>query len=162
MAIANRVADYMRQRELSYDVVAHPHSRSSMETAELAHVPGSRLAKSVILEDDDGYVMAVLPSTRHVRLGKLSREMNRRLHLASESQLAGIFIDCERGAVPPLGLAYGMPTIMDDTLGDQPEIYFEAGDHESLIRMSRDQFMMLMEHVGHGRFGHHGHIVHRA
>ena len=162
MATASTVMRYMAQHGVRYDVVAHPHSRSSMETAELAHVPGDRLAKSVVLEDEDGYVMAVLPSTYHVRLGKLGRELNRSLRLATEKELTTLFADCEMGAVPPVGLAYGMSTIVDDSLTDQPEIYFEAGDHEQLIRLDRDAFTALMEHAGHARFAHRVSASHRA
>ena len=103
MAIAHRVEDYMMQYGVQYDVVTHPHSRNSMETAELAHVPGDRLAKSVVLEDEDGFLMAVLPSTRHVRLGRLSRELNRCFRLATEEEIGALFEDCECGAIPPLG-----------------------------------------------------------
>jgi len=152
MASAARLQDYMAQHGIRYELVVHPHSQSSMETAELAHVPGARLAKSVVLEDDDGYVMAVLPSTHHVKLGKLSRELNRTLRLATEDELAPLFADCEKGAIPPVGLAYGMTTIVDDSLAEQPEIYFEAGDHQTLFRVRRDAFITLMEHVGRARF----------
>ena len=75
MTIACKVEDYMAQRGIKYDVVTHEHSRNSIETAHLAHVPGDRLAKSVVLEDDDGFVMAVLPSTCHIKLGRLSRHL---------------------------------------------------------------------------------------
>ena len=120
----------------------------------MAHVPGHQLAKSVVLEDDEGFVMAVLPSTCHVRLGVLSRELNRPLRLATEAQLRDLFADCETGAIPPVGLAYGIPTIVDERLAQVPQVYFEAGDHEQLIRMDREQFTALMEHVGHARFAH--------
>jgi Ala-tRNA(Pro) deacylase len=153
MAIASKIQDYMTQHGVEYQVLSHPHSHSSMETAQLAGIPGVRLMKSVVLEDDDGFVMAVLPSTHHVRLGHLSRELNRRLHLATEDELPRLFGDCELGAIPPLGLAYGMRTVIDDAVADAPEIYFEAGDHERLIRMSGPTFMSLMEHAGHTRFG---------
>ena len=154
MAIAHKVQDYMTEHGVRYDIVTHPHSHNSMETAEVAHIPGHRLAKSVILEDEDGFVMAVLPSSCHVRLGVLSRELNRRLRLATEAQLPKLFADCEVGAIPPLGLAYGIPTFLDERLADVPEIYFESGDHEQLIHMDRDQFAVLMENVGHARFAH--------
>lgn len=155
MAIASTLHDHMAQQGIRYDVVGHPHSHNSMETAEFAHVPGSRLAKSVVLEDDKGFLMAVLPSTQHVRLGVLNRELNRNLRLATEDELALLFGDCELGAIPPLGQLYGLRTIMDDSLVQQPEIYFEAGDHEKLIRMSHDEFMMLMDGVSHVSFGAH-------
>lgn len=153
MAIAAKVQDYMSEHGVRYDVLTHPHSHNSMETAQLARVPGGSLAKSVVLEDEDGFVMAVLPSTQHVQLGSLSRAMNCSLRLAPEEALAALFADCEPGAVPPLGEAYGMRTVVDDSLADQPEIYFEAGDHEKLIQMSCDDFMAMMASAQHVRFG---------
>jgi Ala-tRNA(Pro) deacylase len=155
MAIASTVRDYMTEHGLRYDVLTHPHSHNSMETAQLAHVPGSCLAKSVILGAEEGFVMAVLPSTHHVQLGRLSRQLNTTLRLATEEEVAQLFADCELGAIPPLGAAYGMRTVMDDSLADQQEIYFEAGDHEKLIQMDRDDFLAMMEEASHARFGEH-------
>lgn len=152
MSIATRVETHMRQCGAPYDVVAHTRSRNSMQTAEFAKVPGERLAKCVVLEDDDGYVVAVLPSSSHVRIGKLSRELNRKLRLATEDELPNLFTDCELGAIPPMGLAYGIKTVMDDSLAGQPEIYFEAGDHEQLIHMRGADFMAMMRDAEHARF----------
>ena len=72
--------------------------------------------------------------------------------MASESELTFLFGDCELGAIPPVGPAYGMVTVVDDSLADQPEIYFEAGDHEKLIHMNQKEFTVLMDNAGHGRF----------
>ena len=41
---------------------------------------------------------------------------------------------------------------MDDSLAEQPEIYFEAGDHERLIRVSGEGFESLMGDVQHSYF----------
>jgi Ala-tRNA(Pro) deacylase len=153
MAIATRLQDYMSSRGLRYDVLTHPHSHNSMQTAELAHVPGDSVAKSVILEDEKGYLMAVLPSTEHVRLGQLGRELNARLRLATEADVARLFDDCEPGAIPPIGAAYGLRTMFDDRLSEQEEIYFEAGDHERLIQVSREDFLAMMGDAAHARFG---------
>lgn len=152
MAIASRVEEYLLRQGVRYDVISHPHSHSTAESAQLAHVRGDLVAKSVVLEDDDGFVMAVLPSTCYVKLGRLSRQLNRNLRLATESELSNLFADCELGAIPPVGLAYGMTTVVDDSLADHSDIYFEAGDHEKLIHMKQDDFGALMNHAGHARF----------
>lgn len=153
MAIASTVLDLMAQYGIRYDVITHPHSSCSSETAELAHIPGRCLAKSVVLEDDNGYLMAVLPATSHVSLGRLGKELHRPVHLASEPEVARLFSDCEPGAIPPLGAAYGLRTVMDDSLAAEPEIYFEAGDHQCLIQMGRDDFLMMMEDAAQAHFG---------
>ncbi len=155
MAIASTVSGYLAEHDVAYDVLTHPHTATSGETAEASHVPGTCLAKSVILEDDLGYLMAVLPSNRQVNLGELHRQLNRNLGLATESELGRLFRDCEPGALPAMGPAYGMETIVDDLLAEQPEIYFEAGDHEQLIHVSAEVFEVLMgDRIQHGQFSH--------
>ncbi len=155
MAIASTVSGYLAEHDVAYDVLTHPHTATSGETAEASHVPGTCLAKSVILEDDLGYLMVVLPSNRQVNLGELHRQLNRNLGLATESELGRLFSDCEPGALPAMGPAYGMETIVDDLLAEQPEIYFEAGDHEQLIHVSAEVFEVLMgDRIRHGQFSH--------
>lgn len=155
MAIAMTVSNYLAEHDVAYDVLTHPHTASSGESAQAAHVSGIRLAKSVVLEDDHGYVMVVLPSSRQVNLGELHRQLNRNLGLATEGKLRGLFNDCEVGALPAVGPAYGVETVIDDTLAEQAEIYFEAGDHEQLIHVSAETFQTLVgEQARHGQFSH--------
>jgi len=155
MAIAMTISNYLAERGIEYDILSHPHSSTSGESAQASHVPGSRLAKSVVLEDEMGYLMVVLPANRQVDLGELHRQMNRNLGLATESELGQLFQDCEVGALPALGPAYGIETVVDDTLAEQPEIYFEAGDHEQLIHVSAESFNTLLgEQAMHGCYSH--------
>jgi Ala-tRNA(Pro) deacylase len=158
MAMAPLVEDYLSRHDARYDLVAHPRSRFSIETADMAHVPGDRLVKAVLLEDDDGMLLAVLPSTCSVHLGHLSTETHRRLRLADENELQGVFTDCKPGAIPPLGPAYGVRTILDDSLEAQPDVFFEAGDHEHLVHMTASQFMAL---VGPAKTFHFAHAQRR-
>jgi Ala-tRNA(Pro) deacylase len=153
MAIASTVSNYLRAQDVEYDVLTHPHTATSGESAQAAHIPGSRLAKSVILEDERGYLMVVLPSTRQVNMQELQRQLNRNLVLAGENELGGLFADCEIGALPPIGSAYGVETVVDDAIAEQPDIFFEAGDHEQLIHVSAETFQTLLgESIQRGCF----------
>lgn len=155
MTIAASVQSYLDREGAAYDMIAHEHTRDSNHTAQAARVPGDRLAKCVVLEDDSGYLMAVVPSTHKVDLGALHRTLNRSLGLATEPELLELFRDCEAGALPPLGAAYGMHMILDDSLADPPDIYFEAGDHQALVHMCSSEFMRLMAKVPRGRISYH-------
>ncbi len=154
MAIAHTVKDVLEKNRMEYSVIPHPRTQSSKESAGVARVLPERLAKAVVLNDDKGYVMVVIPSNRHVNVHTLSRKLGRVLALASEDRIAPVFKDCDVGAIPPLGPAYGMETMLDDTLVGQPEIYFEAGDHEELIRVEGEQFLALLKEARHGQFSH--------
>jgi Ala-tRNA(Pro) deacylase len=71
--------------------------------------------------------------------------------LATESEASRLFPDCEEGAMPALGMAYGLPAVVDDDLHGCDDIYFEGGDHRSLVHISGDQFDRLMGDVPRGR-----------
>jgi Ala-tRNA(Pro) deacylase len=154
MAIALSIETFLRQHNINYELVSHPRSVSSMRIAELAHVPGAQLAKSVLLEDESGYLMAVIPSTHRVDLGKLHHQLQRRVGLAIEREVTELFSDCDPGAIPVIGPAYHVATIVDDTLLQQPDIYFEAGDHEALVHVSGQVFSSIMAGVPHAQFTH--------
>lgn len=154
MAIAKTVLDYLQKSRVPYAVVTHAHSRNSNQTADAAQVPMDKLAKAVVLADEKGYIMMVLPGNRHVSVETLSAKLGRKLTLVPETRIAPVFRDCEAGAIPPLGPAYGMETVLDDNLVGKSEIYFEAGDHEELIRIEGSQFVTLLKGARHGVFSH--------
>jgi Ala-tRNA(Pro) deacylase len=75
--------------------------------------------------------------------------------LAIESEVGELFRDCDPGAIPAIGAAYRVDTIVDDALLQQPHVYFEAGDHEALVHMTGQAFAAMMANVPHGSFTHH-------
>lgn len=155
MGIAITLREYLDSTNLQYDVLPHTHTGSSSETAQACNVSGDQIAKAVILEDEDGYLMAVVPATHRVDLGVLHQRLDRRIGLAAEPELEDLFIDCEPGAVPPLGQAYGMQVVIDNSLNGLDDIYFEAGNHSELIHLKGNDFEALMEDAEHGAFSHH-------
>lgn len=155
MAISKCLKDYLDARGANYEVLSHRQTRSSADTARNADIPGDQLAKTVILEDENGYFMAVVPSTHRVDLGGLHHKLHRQVGLATESDLKDLFSDCVLGAVPPIGEAYGIPSYMDISLDDESDVYFEGGDHEVLVHMSGRDFRDLTRNAAHGRFSHH-------
>jgi Ala-tRNA(Pro) deacylase len=146
MRMAKTVQRSLEQARCDYDIVAHPHSATSLESARVASVPAERLAKSVILDDQHGhYMMAVLPADRHLDLSKI--QTNGDWQLTRESGLPHLFGDCERGAIPALGEAYGIKMLLDPMLTRQEDIYLEAGNHHYLVHMRMDQYLKLVPHA---------------
>ena len=71
MAISPTFQRYLATKNVVYDVVAHTPTTLAMRTAEACRVSGDRVAKAVVLRDDYGYVLAILPASRHIRLDDL-------------------------------------------------------------------------------------------
>lgn len=143
MAIALTLREYLDDRCVAYDVLTHRRTSTSARTAAASHIPIDQLAKAVLLKGDAGYLLAVVPASCRVQLDEVASLLDRTYGLASESEAEKLFGDCETGALPPIGTAYGITTVIDDGLGQPEDIYLEAGDHRSLVHLTRRQFEEL-------------------
>jgi Ala-tRNA(Pro) deacylase len=150
MAVPDTITNYLRAHDVSFQLVEHAATRYSNETAQVAHVPGDRLAKAIVLADGERYFLAVVPATRRVDTEAVADLMQCRLGLAEEEDFPMLFRDCRPGAVPALGEAYGVETIVDDAIAEAPDVFVESGDHEHLIHLTHDQFVALTAHAWHG------------
>jgi len=155
MAMSITLRDYLQDSGVAYEVISHPRQFTSLNIAETAHISVDRLAKAVLLHLDDGYLLAVLPSTHRVDLDRLETILHDHCELATEDELAALFDDCETGAAPAIGPAYGMNVIIDESLRNEPDVYFEAGDHRCLVHVSGHDFDKLLQNAGHADFSRH-------
>ena len=155
MAISLTLQQYLSDHYIDYDTIVHDKTGSSSKTAEASHIPGSRLAKAVVIKDEDAYLMVVLPASHHLRLNELRDMLHQHVELASETEVNSLFYDCDEGAVPPLGMAYGLEVLVDDSLTKGDDIYFEGGDHMTLVHMQTDEFERMLGNVSHGHFSRH-------
>ena len=149
MDIAPTLVKQLAKYRISYDTIHHSYSNSSLHAAHSANIPVQKMVKTVVLEDDQGYVMALVQADHYVKINELNMLLNRRMGLATETELASLFTDCEPGAIPPIGDAYGMTTVVDKNLDDCNDVYIEAGNHTDLLHISGSAFRQLVEHSRH-------------
>jgi Ala-tRNA(Pro) deacylase len=156
MATATKIRQFLDERHVRYDMTTHAPTATTLDAASSAHVEPDALAKAVMLGDEAGCLMAVLPASHNLKLAEVRRVTGRNhLHLLPEGEFARMFPDCQLGAVPPLGRAYGIETVWDDCLGEQSDIYFESGDHRSLTHVSAHDFVDMVRDSRHGCFSKH-------
>src|SRR6185503_18053893 len=96
MAIALTLQKYLDAKNVRYDLMSHKPTSSSMETAEVCHVSGDCIAKGVLLRDETGYALAILPASHHIRFSALKSQLGEDVELASEYEAAELFQDCTR------------------------------------------------------------------
>jgi Ala-tRNA(Pro) deacylase len=152
MTIAPTLQRYMSDQGISYDLIPHEPAMTSLGTAHAGHVPGDRLAKGIMLSNGQNYMLAVLPASHHLRLSDLKMELGQELRLASEDEIVEVFRDCDRGAIPPVGACYGLDVIVENSMERQPDVYFEGGDHATLVHVKGDDFLRLNPRAQHGTF----------
>lgn len=130
---------FLQQQGVDFEKHKHVTTYTSQGLAQAEHVSGYLIAKPVIVKGQSEFVMCVLPAPKHVdlqRVGDVLGEKN--VRLASESEMADLFSDCELGAEPPVGAMFGMKTVMDSRLEEDEYLIMQAGTHTDSIKLRRD------------------------
>jgi Ala-tRNA(Pro) deacylase len=112
----------------------------------MEHLPAWEVAKTVVVLGDDKFHMIVVPADRQVDLQEVRAALDlRHVRLATEAELAELFPDCELGAMPPIGILYGLPVYLDCDLAAEAMITFSAGTHRECFHMRTSDFRTLTQ-----------------
>jgi Ala-tRNA(Pro) deacylase len=137
--------EFLDSRRVKYVAINHSLAYTAQEIAASAHIPGNRLAKTVIVKIDGKLAMAVLPASEKVDLELLKHAAGaKKVELASELEFKDRFPEGALGAMPPFGNLYGMEVFASSNL-PADEIAFNAGSHTELIRMSYKDYESLVQ-----------------
>jgi Ala-tRNA(Pro) deacylase len=133
----NRVRALLEEEDVDHESMTHRDAFTARDVAAASHLPEREVAKAVVVRDGGGrYLMAVVPATCRLDLEALAcASGHSNLTLASEEEVLRLFPDCERGAVPPFGNLYDIPTFVDACLSEVPEIFFAAGSRREVVGM---------------------------
>jgi Ala-tRNA(Pro) deacylase len=120
----------LRQARIPYTVFTHPAAITAQREAAASHVPGRSWAKVVVCVADDEMILAVVPAHIMVDFDELRALAGARtIRLALEQEFAGLYPDCEPGAIPPIGHRPGQRVFVDKSLVGEPDMVFNAGTH---------------------------------
>ena len=146
MAITGKLRTYLDENRVEYTHTVHPLAYTAREVASAEHVPPQEVAKTVVVWGDNGYNMLALPASMVVDFQELRAALGlNHVRLATESELAQLFPDCDLGAMPPFGALYLMPVFLDRGLLRDERIAFNAGTHRDVIHMRMDDYRKLAE-----------------
>lgn len=148
MPLIERLRSFLGERHAEYTLTDHPKAFTAREVALAERLPPREVAKTVVLFGDAEYHMVVIPANKLVDFQELRHALGlTQARLATEDEIAGLFPDCELGAMPPFGRLYGLPVYLDSTLAVEPVIAFNAGTHREVIHMPGAEFRRLADPV---------------
>ncbi len=143
---ANKLKEFLDGHKVRYVKITHSPAYTAQEIAAAAHIRGKELAKTIMVLIDGKMAMAVLPASYTIDFDHFRKAIRaRKIELAAEEKFKDMFPDCEVGAMPPFGNLYGMDVFVDQSLGEDKEIAFNAGSHSELIRLSYQDFNNLVK-----------------
>jgi Ala-tRNA(Pro) deacylase len=128
---------FLQDQGVQFEKHRHATTYTSQGLAHAEHVSGYMVAKPVIVKGDSGFSMCVLPAPKQLDLHRAAEVLHEDVRLATESEMAKLFPDCELGAEPPVGALFDMPTVMDTHLKDDEYLVMQANTHTEAIKMRR-------------------------
>ena len=142
---AGKLKEFLDSENIKYISIMHSRAYTSQETAEMAHISGKELAKTVMVKLDGRMAMAVLPADEQIDLDLLKSNTNaKKAVLATEDEFRNLFPQCETGAMPPFGNLYDQEVYVEESLAADETIAFNAGSHSELIQLSYKDFARLV------------------
>lgn len=136
---------FLDENNVKYLTIKHSGAYTAQEIAASAHVAGKKFAKTVIIKIDGKMAMAVLPASYQLNF-KLLHDIfgTQQVTLATEAEFKYAFPDCEVGAMPPFGNLYDMEVFVAESLAEDTEIAFNAGNHTESIKLKYEDFERLV------------------
>jgi Ala-tRNA(Pro) deacylase len=131
------VTDFLEQAGVDFDVLEHTRTMRAADEAAALGIDADEVAKTLILIAESGNVRAVLPASERIDLNKVAGVLGvgaRKVHLATEDDLARDYADFELGAVPPFGGREDQ-VLVEDRLAGRDSVVVEAGSHDRSVRL---------------------------
>jgi Ala-tRNA(Pro) deacylase len=131
-----------------YEVLPHAHTERAADEARALGLSPGDVGKTLVLTVPEGHVRAVIPASERIDLRK-ARDIlgvgKKKIHLASEDDLARDYPEFDLGAAPPFGGASRDPVLVDRRVAERDSVVLEAGSHDESIRLSTGDLVRLTE-----------------
>jgi Ala-tRNA(Pro) deacylase len=131
------VTRFLDETGVDFDVLEHARTERAADEAAALGIEPEEVAKTLVLVGPGGNVRAVLAGSERIDLHKVAALLGiggKRVHLASEADLARDYPDFELGAVPPFGGREDR-VIVDERLAGRDSVVLEAGSHNRSVRL---------------------------
>ena len=142
--LPSALARYLSGNQVRFEVISHPEEDSALQAARCRGIPLGKLAKTIMLRDRHGFIMAVYPADRTASLEKIRSLTGRDMDYAAQAEYAPLFEGIDVAVLPPVGFIYGVDTLVDTAFSLDGDMYLESGVRATLVRLDPGEFHKLI------------------
>ena len=139
------VIGFLEEAGVDFEVLEHAHTERAADEAAALGLGPEEVAKTLVLVTPAGHVRTVLAASNRIDMHKVGDVLevgHKKVHLASEDDLARYYPDFELGAVPPFGGPEDR-VIVDVRLAGRDSVVVEAGSHDRSVRLKAADLVRL-------------------
>lgn len=154
MSVKEQIQALLKKHNVAYQEFHHKPVRTSEEAASLRNgYTLSQGAKAIIItakysKNDRRYVMLVLPGDKRINGKKVRKVIGAKsFSFATEEEVLKVTGGVLPGGVPPFGNIFDIPVYVDESLGENQRIVFNAGDRSYSIGMNYSDFVNIVNPI---------------
>ena len=145
MSVYEKIIQLLDSRQIKYQALEHGPTPTCEDSARVRGTSPDQGAKALVCYADKKPILIVLPCSR-----KLDFKLFKKLYTIKDLRFATpeevkILTSLEIGAIPPLGYLFNLPTYVDEKLGENNTIAFNAGDRTKSVIMSYSDYAPLSQ-----------------
>ena len=152
MSAQNRMLAYLQQANIEYEMIEYEATDSLQQAALQCQVASAQVARAVLLGDEHGLLLVVLPLDHVINFSRLFALAGRELEPVDRVAARYVFTDCETGSIPSIAAPFQIHALVDNALLAQQSIYLEGGSRSVMLRVSGEDFRHLHRASAQGDF----------
>jgi len=144
MSLATLIQSHLTTHNIPYTVVSRA---TASDDQHETRVPLSKIVKSVVLQDRDGLLVAVIGADRALDIPTLQQHLQRSIELVPPHDYVSLFKDWAPTTFSPFAKNYGLRVLVDAHLANQDVAFFENSNPNEYVRVDRAGFRLLHENA---------------
>jgi Ala-tRNA(Pro) deacylase len=135
MTVPKKVLKLLKNSKVKFEIIKHKKVFTAFDKSQTLKVPQKIVGKTLVLKIDKKLTLILISADRKLDLRKV-KKLGKRVKLATERLIKNKLKGTKLGAVPPFGVLWKIPTIVDTSLKKQKEIILNSGDWFHSIKIS--------------------------
>ncbi len=141
MAVPTSVMQLLENQNVAYNI-ASTGLDSNIRDLQLRQLGA---AKSVLLQDDQGKLLVLIPANCLLDLNAACRETGRSLRPIATIDLKSYFDKNQLSSIPAFPKLGGISTLVDRHLLNVETLFLDAGSNEALVTVTQPNFATLID-----------------
>lgn len=138
--VFEKIKGLLDKPKIKYEAYEHEPVFTSEQAAKVRGTKLEQGAKALVMFADGKPIMLVVPGNCKVDTQQFKFKFKiRDLRMATPEEVKSL-TGTEIGAVPPFGSVFGLPLYVDEELGQNERIVFNAGEHSRSIEMKYEDY----------------------
>ena len=143
MPIPKKTKQYLDKKMAKYEELSHKTVYTAYDMAQTLRKELKMIAKSLLIATDKAYIIAVVPASMRLDLGKLKSALKaKKVSIPDEKIMVKVF-KVKPGAMTAFGGLHQVEVWVDKSLLKTKDVILSAGSFTDSVRMKAKDFIEL-------------------